>query len=82
MQEMFPDAARDVSMEWYRMLAKLSFLRYNFKLHHKLLPTWCERDALLAEKLENMCVAARAMREEDDATLAPMFAAFREHHDE
>jgi len=79
MLEMFPDAARGISLEWYRMLAMLFFLRFNFRhFHHKLLPTWSENDALLAEKLENVCAAARAMREEEgEATLAPLLDAFR-----
>jgi hypothetical protein len=64
MQEMFPDGGRNMSLEWYTVLALLFFLRFNFRhFHHKLLPTWTENDARLAVTLENMVTAARAMQE-------------------
>ena len=78
MQEMFPDAGRSLSLAWFTILAKLFFLRFNYRhFHQKHLPTWSENDSLLAHKLENICTAARALQEEDNASLAPLFHAFR-----
>ena len=68
MKEMFPDAARLVSLEWFEMLSKLAFMRYNYRhFHHLLLPSWTETDSLIAERLDNICEAARAMHDEESA---------------
>jgi hypothetical protein len=69
MKEMLPDAARLVSLEWFEMLSKLAFMRYNYRhFHHRLLPSWAESDSLIAERLDNICQAARAMHDEESPT--------------
>ena len=69
MKDMLPNAARLVSLEWFQMLSKLAFMRYNYRhFHHRLLPSWAESDALIAERLDNICQAARAMHDEESAT--------------
>ena len=69
MKDMLPNAARLVSLEWFEMLSKLAFMRYNYRhFHHRLLPSWAESDSLIAERLDNICQAARAMHDEESAT--------------
>ena len=69
LKDMLPNAARMVSLEWFEMLSKLAFMRYNYRhFHHRLLPSWAESDSLIAERLDNICQAARAMHDEESAT--------------
>ena len=69
MKDMLPTAARLVPLEWFEMLSKLAFMRYNYRhFHHRLLPSWAESDSLIAERLDNICQAARAMHDEESAT--------------
>ena len=69
MKEMLPDAARLLSLEWFETLSKLAFMRYNYRhFHHRLLPSWAESDSLIAERLDNICQAARALNDEESAT--------------
>ena len=82
LREMFPQIARSMTLEWFSLLAGLAFLRYNYRrFHHRLLPAWSEQDALLAERIDNLCDAVKALQEEDvpDA-LANMFAKFELAH--
>ena len=54
-KEMIPDGARVVSIDWFTMLAKLCFLRFNYRhFHMRLMPTWTENDSRLCERVENL----------------------------
>ena len=51
--DFIPDAARTVSLHWFRLLADLGFLRFNYRhFNHASLPDWTEGDVLLAERID------------------------------
>ena len=65
-KEMLPDAARLMSSDWFDVLSALIFLRYNYRhFHQRLLPSWSESDALLAERIENLAHAARGLHSDE-----------------
>jgi hypothetical protein len=81
LQDMFPRAARKMSRQWFDILVALTFLRYNYRhFHHRLLPTWTEGDSLMAERIDNLWSAAKAMEEHDasdnDVAIASLVSQF------
>ena len=73
LKDFFPKAARRISLPWWQLLAKLSYMRFNYRhFNHAVLPAFTDGDALLAERIENLIVLTREMQacaEGDDAVL-------------
>ena len=52
---MFPTEVRHMSLQWFNLLAKLTYFRYNYRhFHAKAMPSWTDMDSLLAERIEDM----------------------------
>ena len=57
-------------------------MRYNHRhFNAGYMPTWCQRDALLTDRLDGLARDLRAIAEEEDTTPGPaarlIFAAFQ-----
>jgi len=75
LKDMMPTAARHVSPRWFRVMSLITFLRYNYRHYNgRSLPTWCQRDSLLAQKIQNFTMLAQAL--EDQTHLKQLFEAF------
>ena len=79
LQDFFPRASRRMSLPWWTLLARLSYMRFNYRhFNHAVLPTFTDGDALLAERIENLIVLTREMQacaEGDDAVLQALRSA-------
>ena len=80
--EMLPDSTKNVSLEWFEILLHLCYLRYTY--HHfgsRRLPTWCERDSLLAGRLDEITSTVRTVADLADDSSSEVarliFDAFR-----
>ena len=69
-----------MSLRWFNILSSLCFLRYNYMLYNKMsLPTWCDKDNVLAQRLETVIMLTQAIQDADDEAIAhlqPIFDAF------
>ena len=78
-ERFFPRAARRLSLPWWQLLARLSYMRFNYRhFNHAVLPVFTDGDALLAERIENLIVLTRELQacsEGDDAVLRALNAA-------
>ena len=51
----FPASARNMTNEWWQLLANLFFPRTNYRhFIRSCLPGWCEGDALLAGRIDGL----------------------------
>ena len=58
---MLPQAATRLSSRWFRILAQLTFVRYNYThFSARDLPGFADRDPRLAQRVETMCMLAEA----------------------
>ena len=77
----FAAAAKSMSKAWWGLLAKLDFLRYNYRhFNHTHLPTRSEGDAVLTERIEALLDLAKGWESECgvDAFLRNSFQPFGE----
>ena len=75
MKDMFPRSSRGMSLAWFNVVAKLAYLRFNYRhFNHNNLPLWTEADSLLAERIENLVLLTKALRLTDETQ--ELFAAF------
>ena len=65
MADFFPKAARVMSEEWFMLLSKLAYLRYNFR-HFRAarLPPWADEDAVFTERVEHITELLHQLNEE------------------
>jgi len=64
LEEMMPPMARTVSPRWFRLLSDLAFLRVMYSHYNAALaPPWADGDLRLAESIDNLATAMRAMSE-------------------
>ena len=80
--EMLPEKLRNVSQEWFEMLLHLSYLRCTYRhFGSRGLPTWCEKDHLLAGRLDEIVSSVRTVAELADESSSEVarliFDAFR-----
>ena len=80
--EMLPPGARNVSRQWFEILLLVCFLRYTYRhFGAGRLPTWCERDSLLAGRLDELASMLRAVADLADDSVSDVarliFDAFR-----
>ena len=62
LKDFFPKASRRMSLQWWNLLARLSYMRFNYRhFNHSVLPTFTDGDALLAERIENLVALTREM---------------------
>lgn len=80
LKQMLPAGSRCMSLRWFNILSSLCFLRYNYMLYNKMsLPTWCDKDNVLAQRLETVIMLTQAIQDADDEAIAhlqPIFDAF------
>ena len=80
LQDFFPKASRRMCLEWFELLARLSYMRFNYRhFNHSVLPTFTDGDALLTERIENLIILTRELQaaaEGDDAVLQPLCSVF------
>ena len=75
LKDMMPNAARHMSPRWFRVMSLIMFIRCNYRhFNGRFLPTWCQRDSLLAQKIQNYAMLAQAL--EDQTHLKQLFEAF------
>ena len=78
--DFFPQSARIMGHQWFMLLSRLAFLRFNFRhFRSGKLPTWSERDALLAERLENVSDLMQRLSADAslDAVVGLLFQGFQ-----
>ena len=52
---MFPSVARSLGADWFKLLAKIAYFRYNYRhFHCHSSPAWTEQDSLVAERLDDI----------------------------
>ena len=78
---MLPSGARKVSLRWCRVLAQVSFLRYNYRVFNDVrsMPTWVEQDSLLVQEMQALVAMLHASIDataEGNAHLQPLFDPF------
>ena len=82
MLDTFPKSARTMRKEWWQLLADLFFMRYNYRhFNHSSLPGWCEGDALLAERIDNLVAMTRQLHQDsavDSVEMQALVQAFRQ----
>ena len=67
LKDFFPKASRRITLPWWTLLARLSYLRFNYRhFNHAVLPTFTDGDALLAERIENLVALTREMQARAD----------------
>ena len=81
LKDMLPRGARRVSLRWFRVLSKICFLRYNYRLFNdrRSAPPWTEGGALVAEEVGHLALLVQAASERNTAQtthLEPLFHAF------
>jgi len=75
--DMFNKAARRMSLAWFELLAKLEYLRFNYRhFNHAHLPTWAEGDSVLSERVESLVDLARSWTQEDGGLAMSLQRAF------
>ena len=63
LKDFFPRAGRRMSLPWWELLARLGYMRFNYRhFNHAALPTFTDGDALLAERVESLLALAREMQ--------------------
>ena len=80
--EMLPASSHNVSLEWFEILLALCYLRDTYRhFGCRRLPSWCERDALLAGRLDEIVSTVRQVAEKADDSTSEVarliFDAFR-----
>ena len=60
LQSMLPSAATRLSPRWFRVLAMLMFVRYNFNHFRNTLPGVVDRDSLMAQRLNTLEMLTQA----------------------
>ena len=57
----YPAAARRVSRDWWELLMKVCYMRFNRRhFNRATLPTWTAGDVLLAERMDALASITRA----------------------
>ena len=73
--DMFPASARNMTNEWWQLLAKLFFPRTNYRhFIRSCLPGWCEGDALLTERIDVLVAITRKLSQEGAEDSVEMLA--------
>ena len=76
----YPGASRRMSMEWWLLLMKVCYMRYNYRhFNHATLPSWSEGDVLLSERMDALVSITRALHASahgDNATISALQHAF------
>ena len=80
--EMLPVSSRNVSLEWFQILLQLCYLRCTYRhFGSRRLPTWCEKDSLLAGRLDEIASTVRTVADLADDSSSEVarliFDAFR-----
>mgnify|MGYP003308415569 CR=1 FL=1 len=76
LMSMLPVQTRNMSPRWFRVLAMLMFVRYNFGHYRTSCPGILENDPLMAQRLETMELLVQATKDESDECLnhlSPLF---------
>ena len=76
---MLPAETKKISPRWFRVLAMLMFVRYNFGHYRTSCPGMLENDPLMAQRLETMELLVQATKEENEECLnhlSPLFDNF------
>jgi hypothetical protein len=75
---MLPGGSRKVSLRWFRVLAQISFLRYNYSVFNDKhsLPTWAERDPLLTQEMDAFVALLNVSSVTNADHLQPLFDPF------
>ena len=76
---MLPPQAKKISPRWFRVLAMLMFVRYNFGHYRTSCPGIVENDPLMAQRIETMELLIKATNGEDEECLnhlSPLFDNF------
>ena len=77
LKDVLPAGARCVSEEWLELLTNLCFLRFNYTHFNKgWLPKWCNRDSLLAQRIDGLASCLRALQDEDPGLFDHLFKSF------
>lgn len=78
LDQMLPRGGRRISPQWFEVLSMLAFFRYNGR-HFAAgsLPKWCERDYLLAQRIDGFVACAAAVQETGTDNLSALFDPFQ-----
>ena len=76
--EVLPAAGRRFTEDWFEILAMIFFLRYNYR-HFSVgsLPKWCQRDYLLAQRLDGFAACVAALHDAESTHVSALFEAFK-----
>ena len=78
LKHMMPANAACISERWFRVLLGLAYLRHNHRhFASGSLPSWCQRDPLLQQRLAYFADCARLVQSEGDGHLSAIFDPFR-----
>jgi len=78
---MFPAAGKRITPRWYRILAQLAFLRFNYRHYAaRHFPGWTEGDSLLSQRIDTLVMYSVGMQNEQGGEpehLQSLFDPFR-----
>jgi len=77
-RQYFPAASRTMSLEWWKLLASLGYMNYNYKHFHRS-NTLTEDDGLLAQRIDMLVSLTRELHAEsagDDGVLRALSEVF------
>ena len=81
LKDMFPAAGKRITPRWYRLLAQLAFLRFNYRHYAaRHFPGWTEGDSLLSQRIDTLVMYSATMQNEQGGEpehLQSLFDPFR-----